>query len=104
VHRKDSRGRDVATRDPGWTVSSSDTETLDIVFTTPADGHFAAVCDIKGASARVAPVGSLRGFGMGLAATALLGLAAVSVGIVWLLRLVQPASPSTVWSRPDPDR
>lgn len=34
-------------------MTSSDTETLDHVFTTPADGRFTIECDAQGASARV---------------------------------------------------
>ena len=49
----DSSGRPVAIRDPGMTVSASDTEMLDHVFTTPEDGRFTVECNAQSASARV---------------------------------------------------
>ena len=82
----DSRGRTIALRDPGMTVSSSDTEMLDHVFTTPADGRFTIECDAQGASARVGPVGNLVQVVIGLALAALLGVGGLITGSLWLTR------------------
>ena len=90
----DSTGRPVALRDPGVTVSSSDTETLDHVFDTPRDGRFTIACDVQGASARVGPVGSLRSLVIGLAAATLLGLGSLIAGLLWLIGRPATAAPT----------
>lgn len=82
----DSDGQQVAIRDPGMTVSSSDTEMLDHVFTTPRDGHFTIACNAQSADVRVGPVGSLRSVLIGVSAAAILGLAGLVTGILWLTR------------------
>jgi hypothetical protein len=88
----DRAGRPVALRNPGATVSSSDTETLDHVFTTPADGRFTVACSVRGATVRVGPVASLRSVATGVVGAALLGLAGLGLGLVRLRR--RSAQPS----------
>jgi hypothetical protein len=80
----DSTGRPIALRDPGITVSSSDTEMLGHVFDTPHDGHFTIACQVESADARVGPVGSLPSLLIGLAAAAILGLGVLTAGVLWL--------------------
>jgi hypothetical protein len=70
----DSEGQAIAHRDPGVTVSSSETEMLDHVFTTPGDGHFTIACNAQSADVRVGPVGSLPSVLIGGSVAALLGL------------------------------
>ncbi|MCW2857102.1 MAG: hypothetical protein JWR52_2717 [Marmoricola sp.] len=82
----DSKGQAITLRDPGMTVTSSDTEMLDHVFTTPADGRFTIECDAQRASARVGPVGRFPEVAIGLALAALLGLGGLVAGSIWLTR------------------
>lgn len=89
----DSRGRAIAIRDAGPTVTSSDTEMLDLVFTTPRDGTFTISCEVSGAVARVGPVGSLPLVLVGVLVAALLGLGGLVTGLVWLARRTSPPTP-----------
>lgn len=89
----DSQGRAIALRDPGVTVSSSDTEMLDHIFTTPSGGHFTIACNAQGANVRVGPVGSLLSVLIGVSVAALLGLGGLVTGILWLTR--RAATPTT---------
>jgi len=82
----DSGGQAIAIRDPGVTVSSSDTEMLDHVFTTPRDGHFTIACNAQSADVRVGPVGSLPSVLIGVSVAAGLGLGGLVTGILWLTR------------------
>lgn len=89
-------GRTIVLRDPGVTVSSSDTEMLDYVFTTPPDGRFTIDCAVTGASVRVGPVGSFPEILIGLAIAATLGLGGVVTGSIWLSRRLTAAPPAGV--------
>jgi hypothetical protein len=89
----DSEGRAIALRDPGVTVTSSDTEMLDHVFTTPRDGHFTIACNAQGADVRVGPAGSLRSVLIGVSVAALLGLGSLVTGILWLTRRASSPTP-----------
>jgi len=82
----DSAGRPVPLRDPGPTISSSDTEMLDRVFETPRDGHVTIDCHVHGATARVGPVPNLVALLIGIVAAALLGLCGLITGTLWLTR------------------
>lgn len=82
----DSRGVPVDMRFPGPTVSSSDTEMLDHVFTTPTGGTFTIECNATSATVRVGPVGNLPSVLIGVAAAAVLGLTGCVLGIIWLTR------------------
>lgn len=82
----DGAGRSVEIRDPGATVSSSDTEMLNHVFTTPDGGTFTIACQAEGASVRVGPVGNLPSVLVGSMVAAGLGLAAFTLGMMWLPR------------------
>jgi hypothetical protein len=92
----DSSGRAIAIRDAGPRVTSSDTEMLDLVLTTPRHGSFTISCSVGGAEARVAPVGNFPLVLMGLLAAALLGLGGLIVGILWLVRLTSGPAPGGV--------
>jgi hypothetical protein len=95
----DSTGRPITLRDPGMTISFSDTEMLDHVFDTPHDGRFTIACQIESADARVGPVGSLPSLLIGLAAAALLGLGGLTTGVLWLTHRSAARGPLTHASR-----
>jgi hypothetical protein len=90
----DGEGGPVEIRDPGPTVSSSDTEMLDHVFTTPADGKFTVECNATSATVRVGPVGNLSSVLIGVAVAGALGLAGLVIGVVWLTRRTSVSLPS----------
>jgi len=92
----DSNGQTIAIRDPGMTVSSSETEMLNHVFTTPVDGRFTVECSAQGASVRVGPVGSFTEVVVGLALAALLGIGGVVTGSIWLARRPSAAPAAAV--------
>jgi hypothetical protein len=87
----DSHGMDVPLRDPGWTMSSSETEMLDHLFTTPDDGRFTIDCSSQSADVRVAPAADLHSIMIGFAVATAAGLAGLVLGIIWLTR--RSASP-----------
>ncbi|MCL3836988.1 hypothetical protein [Aeromicrobium duanguangcaii] len=82
----DDYGQLIDLRDPGVTFTSSDTEMLDLIFTTPPNGRFTIQCDAQSAVARVAPVESIRRVLSALVPAAFLGIAGVIAGVVWLRR------------------
>lgn len=82
----DSAGRPVEIRDPGATVSSSDTEMLNHVFTIPQDGRFTVECQADNASIRVGPVGNLPSALIGTVIAAVLGAPGFVLGITWLTK------------------
>lgn len=89
----DSNGRAITIRDAGATVTTSDTEMLDLVFTTPGDGSFTIACSVGGAEARVGPVGNFSFLLVGILVAALLGLGGLVVGVVWLVRRTSVPTP-----------
>lgn len=89
----DSAGRPVALRKAGPTISSSDTEMLDLVFDTPRDGRVTIGCDVHGGTARVGPVPNLVTLLIGVLAAVLLGLCGLITGTLWLTR--RAATPPT---------
>lgn len=82
----DGAGRPVEIRDPGATVSSSDTEMLNHVFTTPEGGRFIVECRADNASVRVGPVGNLPSVLIGTVIAAGLGATGFALGVMWLIR------------------
>ena len=80
----DSRGREVPLRDPGWSVSSSETETLDFVFDT-GTGDLTIRCSIPGEQVTAKPVPNVLALVLGIAVAGILGIAALGFMIVWLL-------------------
>lgn len=83
---RDDAGRRIGIRDPGPTVTFSETEMLDHVFVTPADGTFTIDCNANGATVRVGPVGNLPSVLVGTGVAALLGLLGLVLGSFWLIR------------------
>jgi hypothetical protein len=70
----DSEGQAIAHRDPGVTVSSSETEMLDHVFTTPGDGHFTIAATLRARTCAWDRSGASHRFLIGGSVAALLGL------------------------------
>lgn len=81
---RDSHGRQVPLRGPGWTAFSSDTETLDFVFDT-GTGDLTISCTVPGEQATAKPVPNVLALVLGIAAAGILGVAALGFLIVWLL-------------------
>ena len=74
----DSDGQQVQQHDPWWTVSSSATETLDIVFNT-GSGRLTIDCSISAERVTVRPVPNLKALLIGIALAGALGCAAVGL-------------------------
>jgi hypothetical protein len=74
----DADGRQVRLSDPGWSMSSSDTENLDRVFNT-GDGDVTISCDMSGATASTRPVPNYTAMLLGGLLAALLG--AIGIGL-----------------------
>jgi hypothetical protein len=88
----DSRGRAVPLRDPGWSASTSDTETLALVFDT-GTGDLTISCTIPGEQVTAKPVPNVLALVLGIVVAGILGVAALGFLIVWLLaRSSRPAT------------
>jgi hypothetical protein len=81
----DSRGRHVRMGDPGWSISSSDTENLDYVFDT-GSGRITITCVVPGEQVVARPVPDLHSLLLGIALAGSLGVIGVSLGIAWLVK------------------
>jgi hypothetical protein len=77
----DADGHQVQQRDPWWTASSSDTETLDIVFNT-GSGKLTIDCSISAERVTVRPVPNLKGLLIGIALAGAFGCAGVATLVV----------------------
>ena len=75
---------EVPLRVPGWTVSSSDTEMLDLVFDT-GDGDLTISCTIPGELVTAKPVPNVLALALGIVVAGLLGVATLGFLVVWLL-------------------
>lgn len=82
----DRNGRQVPIRPAGMTITSSDTEMLDLLFRVPDDGWFVAQCAAEGAEARVGPVGNVSLLAGGVVAAMFLGIGGVVAGSLWFAR------------------
>ena len=81
---RDPDGREVPLRSPGWTVSSSDTETLDLVFDTGA-GDLTISCTIPGEQVTAKPVPKVLALVLGIVVAGILGCIALGFLVMWLL-------------------
>jgi hypothetical protein len=81
---RDPDGRAGPLRNPGWTVSSSDTETLDLVFDT-GTGDLTISCTIPGELVTAKPVPDVLALVLGIVVAGLLGVATLGFMVVWLL-------------------
>lgn len=80
----DARGQLVQMADPWWTVSGSETETLDIVFNT-GSGDLTIDCSIPGEQVAVRPVPNLRAVVLGIALGGVLGVGGAILLVVWVI-------------------
>lgn len=80
----DTSGRAVEVREAGATVTSSETEMLDYLYTTPDGGSFTITCSVDEATARVGPVIDLRSRTEWPVVGTVLALAGC---VAWLLRV-----------------
>jgi hypothetical protein len=77
----DADGQQVPQRDPWWAMSSSQTETLDIVFNT-GSGKLTIDCSISAERIVVKPVPNLKAVVIGIALAFALGCGAVATFVV----------------------
>lgn len=73
----DAQGQPVRVHDPGWSVSSSATQTLDMVFNT-GSGRLTIDCSISAERFGVRPVPNLRALVIGIILAGALGCAGVA--------------------------
>jgi hypothetical protein len=88
---RDPDGREVPLRDPGWTVSSSDTETLDLVFDTGA-GDLTISCAVPGEQVTAKPVANVLAMALGIPVAGILGFIALGFMVMWLLARRAPSA------------
>ncbi len=81
---RDPDGREVPLRDPGWTVSSSETEMLDLVFDTGA-GDLTISCTVPGELVTAKPVPNVLALALGIVVAGILGCIALGFLVMWLL-------------------
>lgn len=75
----DAQGQAVRMGDPSWSISSSDTETLDLVYTT-GSGDLTITCPVAGEIVTTRPVPDYRGLVLGaLGAGAMAALGGVLI-------------------------
>lgn len=75
-------GNQIQMRFPGWSVSSSETEVLDLVFNT-GSGRVSISCSVPGEDVRVRPVPHFGAMLLGAAASALVGVVGAAMLIAW---------------------
>lgn len=80
----DSEGRSVRLKDPSWSISSSDTETLDLVFDT-GSGVLTFNCSVPGERVTAKPVSNPLRAISAVAAAGILECAGVTMIVVWLV-------------------
>ena len=85
------RGRHVPLRDPSWSVSSSEFETLDFVFNT-GSGHLTLSCDVPGETVLAKAVPNYVGIAVGLLAGGVLACLGAGLLLAWFL-VRRPSKP-----------
>jgi hypothetical protein len=80
----DDNGRMIDMRDPSWSMSSSDTEMLDYVFTT-GSGALTINCSVPGERVTARPVPNLDALLLGLVGCGIAGSAGAALLITWLV-------------------
>lgn len=79
----DRDGRTIDFRDASWSMSSSDTEVLDLVFNT-GSGDLTITCSVPGERVTARPVPNLGALVLGVGIGGILGLTGAVLFIVWL--------------------
>lgn len=77
----DADGRVIHLADPSWSMSSSDTETLDYVFDT-GSGDLTISCSVPGERVTTRPVANIEGLLIGLGIAAIAGCAGAVLIVV----------------------
>lgn len=80
------RGVSVALNDPGFYMTSSDTENLDMVFNT-GSGHLVVNCQSTAAQISARPIPNYAAILIGIGVSVLLGLIAFVLIILWIARV-----------------
>lgn len=75
-------GSRIPMRSPGWSMSSSETEVLDLVFDT-GSGRVSLSCSVPGEDVRVRPVPDFEAMLFGAAASAIIGAIGATMLIAW---------------------
>ena len=81
---RDAEGKEVPLRGPGWTASTSDTETLDFVFDT-GTGELTISCSVPGEQVTAKPVPNVLALVLGSMLAVILGVATIGFLVLWLL-------------------
>lgn len=92
-------GRQIQMRDPGWSMSSSDTEVLDIVFNT-GTGRVSISCSVPGERVTVRPVPHYAAMLLGVAVSGIFGVVGVGLLIAWAVIRFARDSKTLATSRP----
>ncbi len=79
-------GRPVVLSDPGFSMTSSDTDNLDMVFST-GSGRLVIDCQSTAEQVTVRPVPDYKTILVGAALAVVLGMVGVVTGILWLARV-----------------
>lgn len=78
----DARGRDASMADPGWSVSSSNTEVLDLVFDT-GSGELTITCAVPGEQVTARPVPNDGAMLLGIVLAVGLGCTGLGLLLAW---------------------
>jgi hypothetical protein len=78
------RGRHVELKDPGWSMSSSETETLDLVFDT-GSGHVTLSCEVPGETVLAKAVPNYLAIVAGLVVGGALTCLGAGLLVAWVL-------------------
>ena len=89
----DRDGRPIRIKDASWSMSSSDTETLDYVFDT-GSGELTIDCLVAGERVTTRPVPNFGALALGVAIAAVVGLAGAAMLIIWLVSRSQRQAPT----------
>ena len=89
----DRDGRSIDIKDASWSVSSSDTETLDYVFDT-GSGDLTITCSVPGERVTARPVPNFGALALGVGIGGILGLAGATMIIVWFVTRSRRQVPS----------
>jgi hypothetical protein len=78
----EASGREIRMRNPGWSISSSDTEVLDLVFDTGA-GKVSLTCAVGAERVTVRPVPHYGAMLLGVVAGGILGTVGLGMLVAW---------------------
>lgn len=89
----DAEGQRIQLDDPPWSISSSDTETLDLAFKA-GPGELSVTCDIPGEQVTLRPLPDNHSLEIGILLAAIFGCSGMCLLIAWAARSTRtPTSP-----------